>query len=110
MKRAVRRDFLRLILSLALAFEFSIGSESYADNEAFYSIQGTVGVSAGATVDYFDFAPPTAGGATIRTLHQSGGINEAGVIVPSGGFDPFLRLYQLAYASNPLPDETQIAA
>jgi hypothetical protein len=47
--------------------------------------------SASDDAQYFTFS--TSGATTIRTLSYGGGTNVAGLVVPAGGFDPLLNIF-----------------
>ena len=47
----------------------------------------------GDQVQLFQFSVATASPVTLRTISYAGGTNSAGMVVPEGGFDPYLALF-----------------
>jgi hypothetical protein len=58
---------------------------------ASFSFVGTF--SADDAVQLFSFNVATSSSVTLRTYGYAGGIDAAGVIIPTGGFDPVLTLF-----------------
>lgn len=47
-------------------------------------------------VQFFDFSVGETSDVTLRTWSYAGGTNAAGVVIPAGGFDPILALFDSA--------------
>jgi hypothetical protein len=66
---------------------------SYAQS-ANFSFTGTF--TRDDNVQLFGFGLSSAGAVTIRTFAYNGGTNSAGTVIPAGGFDPTVALYNLS--------------
>jgi hypothetical protein len=58
---------------------------------AVFSFQGTL--AEGNAVQLFEFLLSAPTTVTLKTLGYAGGVNAAGSVVPNGGFDPMLALF-----------------
>jgi hypothetical protein len=78
---------LPLLLGMALSIAFLPGV-ARADN---LTLQGTIG--ADDAVQLFDFTVATLGSVDLRSYGYAGGATSTGMVVPSGGFETILTLF-----------------
>ena len=75
-------NLIKIILLATLASPFTVAGE--------FSFAGSL--AADDSVQLFSFTL-AAGTVTLQTYSYAGGMNQAGMVVPRGGFDPILALF-----------------